>query len=527
MTKQRPIYVFDFETDPFQYERIPEPFLVGVYGDGQLFDYYWGEAKDVLDWFVNWLHTIPRGSIVYAHNGGKFDFHFLKDYFDLGDLKIVNARIAKVHIAGVELRDSFMMIPVPLGAYKKDDIEYSKMERNVREKHKEEIIEYLEGDCIYLHELVKAFIDEFGISFTMASAAMKELKKFHEVERLPNDERDKYFRQFYYGGRVEYFEQGTLHGPFKIYDVNSMYPSVMRDCKHPISAGVISYAPHHFAQAVDHLDFATVVGWNYGALPSRGEYGQLDFTREFGEFFVTGHELRMALDLGLFKIKEIKAAYKAQKSATFAEFIDHFYNARMEAKAKGDALHTLFYKLVMNSSYGKFAQNPDNFKDWSIVDDILLGDGWLPEVHFDNGLIIYSRPTTKPLHLFRYNILTAASITGAARAKLMLGLSKAERPVYCDTDSIICEDFRGDLDPKRLGMWSLEAEGDRLAVAGKKMYCLMDGDEPVKTASKGVRLGYQDLLDVAAGGEFEYQNIAPTFSLTKETRFIKRKVRMT
>lgn len=524
---KRPIYVFDFETDPFKYDRIPGPFLVGVYGDDLTFNYCWGEAVDVILWLVNWLEGLPKGSIVYAHNGGKFDFHFLKDHFDLGDIKIINARIAKLKISGVELRDSFLMIPVPLSAHKKDDIEYWKMEADKREEFRDEIISYLEGDCVYLYELVKGFIEEFGISLTMATAAMREMKKFYDVERITDADRDKLYRRFYYGGRVEYFERGNLTGNFKIYDVNSMYPSVMRKYKHPVSNGVIIYDKRHFASAVPHLDFAVVEGWNDGAFPVRMEKGGLSFKREYGEFFVTGHELRMALELGIFRIKEIKEAYKCEETSTFAEFIDHFYALRQEAKSRGDRLKDLFYKLIMNSSYGKYAQNPENFKDWCIVDNEILGEGWLPEEHFDNGLIIYSRPTVKPHHLFRYNILTAASITGAARAELMLGLSKATRPVYCDTDSIICEHLDADLDDKELGKWALEAQGDGLAIAGKKMYCLMNKGKSVKTASKGVRLNQDEIVSVASGEEIEYENMAPTFSLTKETRFVKRKVRMT
>jgi len=181
----------------------------------------------------------------------------------------------------------------------------------------------------------------------------------------------------------------------------------------------------------------------------------------------------------------------------------------------------------MNSAYGKFAQNPDGFKDWCIVDNEALPMPWLPEHEFDNGWIIYSRPTTKPHSIFRYNVMTAASITGAARAMLLRGLHGAVNPIYCDTDSIICESLDGDLDEYRLGAWKQEACGDRVAIAGKKLYAVTNKGELVKHACKGVRITPSQIFDVAEGSEVLYENMAPTFSLTKKTKFIKRRVRAT
>jgi hypothetical protein len=67
-------------------------------------------------------------------------------------------------------------------------------------------------------------------------------------------------------------------------------------------------------------------------------------------------------------------------------------------------------------------------------------DGWTQ--HSKNGdFCIWERPS--PRRGGFYNIATAASITGAARANLLRNLSLSDRPIYCDTDSIICEDFSG------------------------------------------------------------------------------------
>jgi len=41
----------------------------------------------------------------------------------------------------------------------------------------------------------------------------------------------------------------------------------------------------------------------------------------------------------------------------FEEFIDYFYNKRLEAKKEGNEFYSTFYKLIMNSTYGRFALN--------------------------------------------------------------------------------------------------------------------------------------------------------------------------
>ncbi len=92
---------------------------------------------------------------------------------------------------------------------------------------------------------------------------------------------------------------------------------------------------------------------------------------------------------------------------------------------------------------------------------------------------------------------------------------------------MICEDFQGDIDPNRLGAWKLEAEANRVAIAGRKMYALFKDGATVKQASKGVRLPASDIESVAAGGEVVTRNQAPTFSLRKKTHFISRTVRRT
>lgn len=552
------LYVFDFETDPFlkwekkEEQRIPQVFAVGVYNIlTQEYHYHWGRGEtreeiqtDCIDFLLSLMEAAEPGSMWWAHNGGKFDFHFFKEYIR-GAMKIIGARIAQCRVGHVIVRDSFAMIPEALAKFGgKQEIDYALMEWPLRERPdiKAKILSYMKDDCLVLAKAVWRFISEFGLNLTMASAAMKQLQRFHEIDRLGSLVEDERFRKFYYGGRVETLESGVLEGNWKLYDVNGMYAAVMRNVDHPVSESFIKYDGKYATTAVDRgvADFAEIEAINHGCLPCRLD-GKLTFRNPRGRFFATGHEILAGLETGTLQILKVHQAFRGERHTNFAAFVDHFDAKRMEAKALNDELMDLYYKRVRNSAYGKFAQDPARFKDWELTEEIKeTSEGWVLEHTFpDRKTFIWSRPSITPAHLMRFNVATAASITGAARALLWRGMVTAKRPIYCDTDSLICEEFHGDVDPKRLGAWKFECEARTVAIAGRKLYAMFgDGvDGPaIKQAAKGVRVTAQAIANVAAGiyperdgkgGYLPTRNDAPTFSLKKKTHFISRKVRRT
>lgn len=524
----RPVYTADLETDPFLPDRVPAPFACGLYMGNDVYHEWWG--IDYFEAFKAFLLTIPPG-LIYAHNGGKFDFHFWRKLF-VSEPILIGARLVSVNIiGGHQLRDSFAIIPFPLSKYKKDDIEYWKMEADVRETHKEEIRKYLRADCVYLHEWVSKFWTMFGDNLTIASTAMKQLKKVHTFQTLDAFD-DNMMRSMYSGGRVQCFESGVLKGDWKVYDVNSMYPSAMRNAMHPIG--------NEFEignKVTKDTCFLRVKGKNYGAFPYRekgtnGGFAGLDFTREEGIFHVSVHEWKAALDTNTFIPDTILETYDFRDQATFQDFVDKFFDLRKSAKAGGDGTASEFYKYVLNSAYGKFAQNPDRYFEYKIIPNgsiETLTNEWSPATEFlveDVGYIIWKRKAPNDR---RYNVSTAASITGAARATLLRAIVRSKRPVYCDTDSLVCEWLPGDLlNDKELGKWKLEETGDTMCIAGKKMYALFkNGESTQKFASKGVRLTPHELKRLAEGEVFETKNMAPTFSLWKAPMFITRTIRRT
>ena len=156
---------------------------------------------------------------------------------------------------------------------------------------------------------------------------------------------------------------------------------------------------------------------------------------------------------------------------------------------------------------------------------------WTKEEGTDD-YTIYARKPDDIISAYN-DCFVAASVTGAARALLMDAIIHCKRPIYCDTDSIVCEGL-GDntvLSPTELGAWDLEGEGDCIYIYGKKVYALYNEGKPYtdkkgneKTANKGVKMKATEIKDLVLGHDFIWQNEAPSFKRDGRVLFIERKL---
>ncbi len=534
-SKKKPkkkLAVLDFETDPFKFGRIPKPFACDLY-DGETHNMFWG--KNCVEALALFLENSDTEYLIYAHNGGKFDFFFLliEGYIE-NPVRIINGRLVKAAMGKHELRDSYAIIPVPLKSYQKDEIDYEWFEEKERQKHKKIINEYLQSDCVYLYELVSAFVDRFGLKLTIGSTAMQKLNELHPFAKT-NESHDEKFRPFYFGGRVECFKTGIHNGEYEVDDVNSMYPYVMKEYDHPTGNGyLITDNTKWINLKTGELNgifknkpyFIHFTGKNRGALPTRTKTG-LDFNIPEGEFFACGHEIKVALKYNLIDINEVHSLYIPNNTIKFGNYVDTYVEEKIKCQKDNDKVGTIFAKLLLNSAYGKFGQNPNNYMDYAIR---MAGqpipsynDGWQLFADY-KSFEIWEKPSESKTY---FDVAVAASITSAARSVLLEAMQKTKGLLYCDTDSLICESFEGERDNHKLGAWKKEATGNSIAIAGKKLYALFDNEECVKLATKGVRLEPNDIVRVAKGEVVLWENAAPSFSLMGEATFIKREVRKT
>lgn len=518
------IWVTDSETDPFKAGRVPAPFIWGCYNGSEYHQFT--DTDAMVDFFAE------KDVIVYAHNGGKFDWHFILHRLEQFEpLMVISGRLSKFKIGLCEFRDSINILPFPLSAYQKDEIDYNIMEPDQR--HKKEnwaaIVKYLKSDCVYLWDMVTQFIDRYGLHLTQAGAALKVWEKIADT-KAPKTNQFFYesLAPYYYGGRVECFKTGIINHDFKVIDINSAYPHAMKHL-HPYgdSYDVSDSLPN--SKAHIQRSFIRLICVSRGAFPFRGQNG-LDFPSDDikREYTVTGWEFLAAIETKTVEDWDIIEVLTFGETVRFDDYIDHFYSMKDECKKSGDKAGYIFAKLFLNSLYGKFGANPEKYDEYTIVKPCYIEAAENDDYNFCAELgewALCSRPLTEDKQRY-YNAAVAASITGFVRAYMWRSMCQCEGVIYCDTDSIACTGT-GDLelDPSKLGAWDIEAECDSGGVAGKKLYAFHQKDGGYKTASKGVRLAAEEILEVAAGEEVTFNPENPSFSLKRGVKFISRKVK--
>ncbi len=560
--KKRPIYTADAETDPFKRNRDPMPFLWGLYNGepGGFREFPTAEAM------LRYLHTLGP-IIVYAHNGGKFDwiymFPFLEAYTEV---LIISGRIARFTIGEIEFRDSWNILPVPLAKLGKGSIEFWKLEADVRHLHMEEIRRYNKQDCVALWDSVALFTEMYGTKLTLASAALDFWSKHFDHE-IPKSDAFFYERMkpYYSGGRVECFHKGMIEGDFHVVDINSAYPYAMTH-KHPLSTEYDPIIPKKDA-AIIPQSFYRIEGIASGSLPFKDEHGALKFPNdgETREFQISGWEFQAALDTKTLRNWKVLERRDFLKEIDFCDYVDHFY--AMKAAAPKESSEYQFAKLMQNALYGKFGACPEHYASYGIVPvqdictviqdpTISLGRNqgpwdWAGSLG-EFALMEGKCPVTgerNPVQSDYYNVATAASITGFVRAFLWRHICKVKalggQVLYCDTDSIVFKLPKGKKMPfdfsKKLGDWT--DEGEKCggfhggAIAGKKMYAFQAKDESHwKKACKGVKLEAPDILRIAQGETITWKAEAPQPDIKRKMkkgervvpkRYIARRVRMT
>ena len=121
-----------------------------------------------------------------------------------------------------------------------------------------------------------------------------------------------------------------------------------------------------------------------------------------------------------------------EKRLKFRDFYNRIYNLRKEAKKAHDAYHTLYYKLLINSSYGKLLERPRSIYFENVIDE----EGIIDSVIHDRDL---SEKLEEDICNSKYTSLQVGSaIPAYTRCRLVESALKFgwEKIIYFDTDSI-------------------------------------------------------------------------------------------
>lgn len=310
--------------------------------------------------------------------------------------------------------------------------------------------------------------------------------RFMDIPIYPHQNEDivEFERKAYFGGRVECFELGEIKdGPFVTYDINSMYPYIMRNNAFPVklidyvenpSKEQITMANRRYA-CVARVDLETDVP----AYAVRHD-GKIVFPIGSFETFVCSQGLYYGLAHG--HIKHVSELAVYEKDFILKRFVDYFYDLRKHYDAENNLVMKTFCKYFLNQLYGKFGQKKPIVES---EEDITFDGYWREEV-FD--LVTGQTETITKLFNKRFVVFghephpkafvaIAAHITELSRFLLwdIISNTGLQRVLYCDTDSIKIRKkdahyIKYKISPTELGALKNEGENTKLIIHAPKHY---------------------------------------------------------
>jgi hypothetical protein len=217
-----------------------------------------------------------------------------------------------------------------------------------------------------------------GFSFYVWKAVTYRDERLYQHARvypLPLDQYN-FVVQAYRGGKTEVFRTYyRCQGNERIgdFDFNSMYPACMTELLFPVGDPVwVNNPPINFYDFINSppfpgflkVDIDVTGKMLYPLLPNPkgGDIQKLIFPCEhLRDLVITGLELKEALTHPAYQYRLVKIHQALRYPKTHALFpnIMTWYKERLVAKTNGDTTKSNLLKLLMNSLYGKFGEQPD------------------------------------------------------------------------------------------------------------------------------------------------------------------------
>jgi hypothetical protein len=416
------------------------------------------------------LHHV-MAKMGYKHNDSKEGGTFQTLITDTGQFYQITVYFEKKNkrYKKVVFQDSLKKLPFKVEKIAKSfklpiakgSIDYN-TPRAVGHELTEEEKEYIINDCMIVAQALKLQFAEGLTKMTIGSDSLSQFKesigqaKFEKMFPVLPYLLDKEIRRAYKGGFTyvnPVFKDKRLQGI--CFDVNSLYPSVMRFC--PMPWGFPIPFTGEYVPDVFYPLFIQRLSCEFVLKPGHIPCIQLKNNRAFiathylessnGEIVdLTLTNVDLALFLEHYDVYNLEyiLGYKFKSySGIFNKFIDK-WNGVKESSEGG--IRELA-KLRLNNLYGKFATNPESFTKSPYLSE--------------NGVVKY---TVNDIEL-RDAVFTpvGAFITSYARDKtIRTAQALYSRFIYADTDSIyiVGPDVPIGLEihPTHLGAWKFEGE---------------------------------------------------------------------
>ena len=504
------------------------------------------------EYMFDWLLTLDESKrhIFYAHNGNKFDIYALFEAYELRDMEKLGGGSTIYEFKmnkSVWFRDSYHLLNAPLSSYgakgetpdkfiNEENPDFGNMDSITKED-----IDYCILDVDILRDAIVNLRKEYrewtetpdaDLPMTSASLAYRVWCHFAYPDEWGFwDKKNNYRYQVafvskanecgakcFYGGRVQVYEGFAGREIYNVmsFDRNSMYPAEMKDKPFPDPANTFEANPT-ISRVWRLINNSDDLFWGEFVLEATClnaqlflpviENGKADYTKRRFEGFLMNPEVEYALENG-WELKEVRELYRAKPIYIFRDFIDYFYSERLKLKAQGDNRQA-FYKLVMNSTFGKFGSKDrfERIENYEDVEAIMSLDNWRDyfeakswSIHTPEFYLQAKQATIRPRCTF-YPI--SAICTSYARVELQKRVHQFQElgyeVVYTDTDSIHVHNLRPDSKipipiGKELGEWDFEFPKDwsggwipKAVYWERKAYTWFGHDgKPIKIKHKGV-----------------------------------------
>lgn len=256
-----------------------------------------------------------------------------------------------------------------------------KRENNFQGMKMKEIIEYNQTECIITNKIagkIETLLNKSSVkdiknkdqnlmikNFYGSSAISSKILKSYKIDKLKKfDKYKEIFEASYYGGRFECLKLGYFKNIFK-YDINSAYPSVMKDLKELKRFIEVKRIKKIMNEGIYYISFKLFYPSDFICpFPLRHKTGRIFFTGEI-EGYYFGCEINSFINSGIAKENYYLKIHKGLipvfseklifENSKGYNVIEEMYYLRKVYKKKNDLRHYI-YKIALNSMYGKLAQ---------------------------------------------------------------------------------------------------------------------------------------------------------------------------
>lgn len=319
--------------------------------------------------------------------------------------------------------------------------------------------------------------------------------------RRPLDEHWEAAFEAYYGGRTEPFNVGTFER-VRACDASSMFPWAMTAAPLPLPWGRHERT-RPGAEALHETGFyrarIDASGLRLPVLPYRSTEGLVFPTGRWSGWYVGGELTRHAEAGGRFRVLE---------GFNFREHVRPFdgYIAEMfNRKKKSQGARRLFYKLLLNSLYGKFGQRGERVMAIPLEQFARLENQPI-KYRIWAGLALFSETHQPPPW---GNNVWPAIVTARARVRLHREMCRLlehnAKPLYCDTDGILYQAAKSFHSAEAPAIGEFETRGiyRTALIRAKKEYALQAENGSWQFFVKGVPFAARE--EYLRNGAAEFQ----------------------